>query len=255
MPDNVRRRSYFLRKSVLTSIAILFAAPVFAAVNVQTTYDISALSTSAKTIYKNAPTEMDSRFDDQLWEIFQSRLKTLPNVIGVQTGEMKTLKVTTDNTVGYNLIKKNFVAFVQLSLPKPVTMLMKIEATRRICKDPSELKSDTAPDCSLNSTVEIKGPMSVYGTFETESNLNLSDLLRDKQTLLVKAYRSDDKADLELDSVLFVDSMMFEKSLLQFFDIFNVSGISKKTEDLTRQSIFLGVARVMRQSNERMLDL
>lgn len=260
MTGTVCRGIYSLRRILITA-ALFGGVPAFAGADVKTTYDISAYAAHARTEYKKAPMDLDARFTEKLWETFATKLKTLANVNDIQIGEVTTTKTDLGNYVDYVDVKRSFPAFVQLSLPKPVTLLMTVDETHRECKNPKVVQSSYdeygsgSSGCVLSSTLEIKGPISVYGTFETESNLNLSDMMRDKQRITVNVSRSYDKADLTIDSALIVDSILFEKNLLRFFDVYNVAGISKKAEDLTRQGIFLGAARVIRQTNERMLDL
>jgi hypothetical protein len=205
---------------------------------------------------KGAPLTLDAKFKDKLWEQFASKLKQMPLVGDVQTSDMTEKKTDPGTWADYLTLTRNFSAFVQINLQKPVTMLFSVEQVQQVCKNPGQNKDAVIASCeNLNTTLAVKGPIAVYGTFETESNLDVSGLLRDKQRLNISVSRSYDKTTLIIDSTLNVDSILFEKSLLKFFDVFNVNGISKKAEDLTRQNIFLGVARVMRQSNERMLEL
>ena len=181
----------------------------------------------------------------------------MPLVGDVQTSDVVEKKTDPGTWADYTTVTKNFSAFVQINLQKPVTMLFEVEQSHQVCKNPGQTSKDTiTSSCGdMNTTLQVKGPIAVYGTFETESNLDVTSLMQDKQRLSLTVSRSYDKENLIVDSTLYVDSMQFEKSLLKFFGVFNVKGINKKSEDLTRQSIFLGVARVMRQSNERMLEL
>jgi hypothetical protein len=234
-----------------------FTAPVFAGgVEAKTTYNINTSSTEAKTELKNAPLSLDEKFKEKLWDKFAEKLKDMPLVGDVQTSDVVEKVTDPGEWADYKQVSKNFSAFVQINLDKPMTLLFSVEQMNQICKPAGQSTNTYTSSCAdLNTTLSIKGPIAVYGTFETESNLDVSGLLRDKQRLNITVSRSYDKLSLVLDSTMNVDSMLFEKSLLKFFDVYNVSGISKKSEDLTRQNIFLGVARVMRQSNERMLEL
>jgi len=249
-------RSQWLRYAFICA-TVGFALPASAGIEAKTTYNINASNTEAKTEYKQAPLDLDAKFKDKLWDQFAAKLKDLPLVGDVQTSEVVEKENDPGDWSDYKTVTKNFSAFVQINLQKPVTMLFSVEQTHQVCKNPSQAPKDSvyATCGDLNTTLSVKGPIAVYGTFETESNLDVSGLLRDKQRLNISVSRSYDKHDLVVDSTLYVDSILFEKSLLKFFDVYNVTGISKKAEDLTRQSIFLGVARVMRQSNERMLEL
>jgi hypothetical protein len=242
---------------VLISASFGFALPAFAGIEAKTTYNLNNALTEAKTEYKKAPLDLDVKFKDKLWEQFAAKLKSMPLVGDIQTSDVEEKKTDPGTWADYMTVTRNFSAFVQINLQKPVTMLFAVEQSHQVCKNPSQSSKDTiTSSCGdLNTTLQVKGPIAVYGTFETESNLDVTSLLQDKQRLSVVASRSYDKANLIVDSTLYIDSMQFEKSLLKFFDVFNVNGINKKKEDLTRQSIFLGVARVMRQSNERMLEL
>jgi hypothetical protein len=246
----------------LISASFGFAASAFAAgINAKTTYSISNGSADARTEYKQAPADLDAKFKDKLWEQFAKKLKDMPLVGDVQAGDVEEKKTDPGTWSDYMTISRNFSAFVQINLQKPVTMLFSVEQRHTICKTPEQLLAQgqtpsTSSTCdNLNTTLAVKGPIAVYGTFETESNLDVTGMLRDKQRLQINVSRSYDKTSLNIDSSLYVDSLLFEKSLFKFFDVFNVGGISKKSEDLTRQNIFLGVARIMRQSNERMLEL
>ena len=247
-------RGYWLRRA-LVSTAVGFALPAFAGVEAKTTYNINTSNTEAKTEYTKAPQDLDNKFKEKLWEQFAAKLKEMPLVGDIQTSEVVEKKEDPGTWADYQRITKTFSAFVQINLDKPVTMLFSVEQAHQVCKASQSKDTITSSCGDLNTTLSIKGPMAVYGTFETESNLDVSGLLRDKQRLQIAVSRSYDKANLIVDSTLYVDSLLFEKSLLKFFDVFNVKGISKKSEDVTRQAIFLGVARVMRQSNERMLGL
>lgn len=250
------RRSRWLRYAFVCA-TVGFALPALAGIEAKTTYNISASNTEARTEYKQAPLDLDAKFKEKLWEQFATKLRDMPLVGDIQTSDPVEKQNDPGDWSDYKTVTKNFSAFVQINLQKPVTMLFSVEQTHQVCKNPSQApKETTYATCNdLNTTLSVKGPIAVYGTFETESNLDVSALLRDKQRLNVTVSRSYDKHDLIVDSTLSVDSILFEKSLLKFFDVYNVTGVSKKAEDLTRQSIFLGVARVMRQSNERMLEL
>jgi hypothetical protein len=249
-------RSQWLRYFLISS-AVGFAAPSFAGgVEAKTTYSINTSNTEAKTELKNAPPNLDEKFKEKLWDKFAEKLKDMPLVGDVQISDVVEKKTDPGTWADYMQVSKNFSAFVQLNLDKPITLLFSVEQMNQVCKPAGQSSGTITSSCAdLNTTLAIKGPIAVYGTFETESNMDVDGMLRDKQRLNIQVSRSYDKTTLVLDSTMYVESMLFEKSLLKFFDIYHVNGISKKNEDLTRQSIFLGVARVMRQSNERMLEL
>lgn len=244
--NTLRRCSY--------ALALAFAGSAMAGqIDVKTTYDISGGYTKAKTEYKKAPPDLNEKFKDRLWDTFASKLRTMPFVNDLQIGTAKETKEDMGIYFGYVTVKKSFPAFVQLNLPKPVTFLLNVESAYRECKNPKDVFGGVITDCKLNSTLDIKGPISVYGAYDTTTKLE--DLLRDKQHINVTVSRSFDDADVIIDSTLFVDSMSFESSVIKFITEFDVSTVSRAAEDLTRQALFLGAARVIRQSNERMLEL
>lgn len=255
----------------------LFAAgPTFAA-NVKTTYNINNSSVTTKTIFQNAPMDMDKDLRN-MWDRFSKDLKESSFVSGIQTGDQTESKedYSWDD---YITVKKSFPAFVELKLPESVTLLVKITESQRVCKNPADVKkttsshysdyssSSSSDDCSqLNSSLKIEGPISIYGTFN--QNIDLARMMKNKQSIKLTAMRLDSGKSLKIESEFDVSSVLFEQGLTKFFQVFKVAGVNLSgtgqergllsggtaSSVVTRQSIFLGIARIMRQSNERMLN-
>lgn len=273
MRGTVSRGAVFLRHSVL-AFAALSMWQASAKEDVKTVYDINPGYVRVKTEYKKAPLDKDKKIRESLFDVFAEKLKGSPYVTGVTRGESKDLPIEDSSYLSYKTIKKEFSAFIQMSLPNTVTLLVKVQESYRQCKNPAKVVSYSDPyegssssqssDCELNAEVEITGPVAIYGTYENLRSLNIGgssspgsvkDMMKDKQKIKITASRSSNKEDLTIDTYAYLESMLFEKALFGFLDRYNVKVVSRAAENLTRHNILLGVARTIRQQNERILEL
>lgn len=250
----------------------------------KTTYSISSNTATTTTLVKKASEEKEKLLRGYLFETIATKLKSLPMVSGVEFDDEVEGQISGSTYSDYWELKRSYPAMIQLALPSSVTLMVRVEETYRKCKSPAEkaallttpasggyaahheddFTGDTL-DCKLASSVKIKGPYAVYGNFA--SSLNVERLMKEKQTISFELARdTSDKTSLKLDSRFVIDSEQFERSLFKFLEAFNlkipkvegdvfaVSGSSTNGSVYTRSNILLGIARIMRVNNERIVE-
>lgn len=236
--------------------------------NLKTEYNISGdYVTTTTTVEKT--NAFDRMLGNPLFETFQKTLKNMAFVSSVvQTPSVKTTE--TNKWWDYEQVKAKSNAFVVLSLSSPVTLLFQIEETYRKCvvgkniPSSSEDGGSNTSACKGETSLNIKGPIAVYGNYATA--VNVDALMRDKAEIDMTLAKSWSGTDTTLTTRFSIKSVNFDSALARFFRILNVpvftngqdvslgnGALSKATPLTSRQSLMLGIARIARQSHERML--
>jgi len=220
---------------------------------VKTTYALYGGSTDVSTVITG-----DKKGDDKLLKQFLfDRVKASLEQSAFVTKVSQTKGVETKETITWsNAVKhmRKSSAFVTVNASTPITLLLNLE------EEYSECPPDAGTYCQGSSAV-IKGPYAVYGNFASSKNVDA--LMREKQELKFSVSTSGD--ELKLTTGFEIKSHHFDESLAQLFKIFNlptfIGGASigpagesfEVTPLTTRQRMLLGVSRMIRQVNERIL--
>ncbi len=260
--------------------SLMVSGSVFAE-EIKTSYSISSGQAVVSTVIKKASAQREDMMRSYLFPMLAQNLRTLPMVTGVNFNSQVALETTTTSTYqDYYEVKRKYPVMVTLSLPASVTMMFKVEESYRKCKSPAEKPkpsssrdsygrndSPSTPvgiDCALGAQVYVRGPYAVYGNFA--SAINVDDLLREKQYLRYDISReSGDKTSMRIEGRFVVESEMFEKSLFRFMDAFNVRLAAPPQVDAlaggqsqavySRSNILVGIARVLRVNNEKVVGI
>lgn len=246
----------------------------------KTTYSIDASQTAVTTVAVDAAAKYDTLLDGYMFSSLKSALQGMAYVSSVMQTK-GTESVENFSWADYELQKKRSHAFLKLSLPTPVTLLFEIEESYRKCRPSSTTTASTSSSrgytpaeavrpssntgCSRQAEVTVKGPISVYGNYATSINVN--SLMRNKQELFIAASQDYTGKNLEIVNRFSVNSINFDDSLAKFFKIFNIpvfldhggdvgheAGLMGKVSPLTsRQRLMLGISRIARTTNERIL--
>lgn len=238
---------------------------------IKTTYSISGSSAAAITVVKKASAEKEKLMRGYLFEKLAENLKQFPLVTSVEFDKESKGSVTTETYLDYWELKRSYPAMIHLSLPTSVTLMVRVEESYRKCKSPAEKAAgssaikidysdsdfgsitDTTVDCNLSSSVRIKGPYSVYGNFA--SSVNVDRLLKEKQTISYEVARDwSDKTTMKIDGRFSIESELFDSSLLKFLDTFNLKVAEDDSKSITRNNILVGIARMLRINNERVVE-
>ncbi len=235
----------------------------------KTTYSISGSNATVTTVVKKASAETEQQMlRSFLFERLAAKLKQFPIVTGVEFNNETKAEVKSSEWSDYWEHKRGYPVMVHLSLPTAVTMMFKVEETFRKCKSPAEKAAkaaqpihddyggggltDPAVDCSLGSQVKITGPFTVYGNFA--SSMDMERLLREKQTISYEVSRDwSDKTNLKLEGRFSIESELFDQSLMKFLGGLNAKPAGTEAV-LTRNNLLLGIARILRVQNERMVE-
>ncbi len=233
--------------------------------NVKSQYSISSDATTVTTTAAGS-TVLDKEIEGFMFPTLRRALEGsafIGSIVQTKGAEVKE----TNKWWDYELFKRKTNAFVTFTLQSPITLLFEIEESFRRCIPGKEVASDESgysSSCSKQAVVTIKGPISIYGNYATA--INADALLRNKQELELTFSRSYDKKDAVVATRFNVKSVSFDESLSRFFSVFNIpiftsqndvsvgNGLLDKISPLTsRQKLMLGIARIARQANERML--
>jgi hypothetical protein len=243
---------------------------VTANAQLKTTYSIYNDYTTVTTVAAKA-NKWDRQTEEFLFPMFRGSLQKMAFVTSV-TQTQGEQSQESNQWWDYDLKKKKSHVFVNLSLQSPITLLFEVEESYRKCKPPKtaavvdESGYGSSGTCTRQSTLTVKGPAAVYGNFA--NSINVDALLRNKQEIEITLGKSFDNADTSLSTKFAVKSVSFDDGLSRFFKVFNIpvfmghgtdvgygSGILDKVSPLTsRQKLMLGISRIARQSNERMLN-
>lgn len=235
--------------------------------NVKSQYSISSDSTTVTTTAA-ASSALDKEIENYMFPTVRKALEGtayIGSIVQTKGEESKEANKWWD----YELFKRKTNAFVTFTLQSPITLLFEVEENYRRCIPGKEVASDesgySSSSCSKQAVVSIKGPIAVYGNFATA--INPDALLRNKQDLEITFSRSYDKKDSVVATRFNIKSVSFDESLSRFFSIFSIpiftsqndvsigNGLLDKVSPLTsRQKLMLGVSRIARQANERMLN-
>lgn len=267
-----------LRHSCIFSL-LLFVSTITAAQaeETKTTYSINGSSAQVVTVVKKASAEKEQLMRSYLFEHLAKKLKAFPMVTGVEFNKDVKGEVSGSSWSDYWELKRKYPAMIHLSLPASVTMMVKVEESYRKCKSPAEKAAGlTTPlggfeswgdegfggggaganvtvDCTLGSSVKITGPYAVYGNFA--SSLNVEKLLKEKQNISYEVGRDwSDKTSLKIDARFNIDSDLFDVNLFKFLQAFNLKPTDTASQVYTRNNILLGISRVLRVNNERVVE-
>jgi len=249
--------------------ASLLQAPIAQGEVLKTTYNITGSNATVTTVVKKASAEKEKLMHSYLFEKIAQKLKSFPMVTGIEFNSEVKGEATTSSYSDYWEMKRSYPAMIHLSLPTSVTMMVKVEESFRKCKSPAEKAAgnttpvrgdddwggttDVAVDCTLGSTVKIRGPFAVYGNFA--SAVNVEKLLREKQTIQYDISRDwGDKTSLKIEGRFSIESELFDRNLFKFLDAFNLKAGASDSKVYTRNNILLGIARVLRVNNERIVE-
>lgn len=235
----------------------------------KTTYSIYSDYTTVTTVAAKT-NQWDNQTTNFLFSMLRGSLQKSAFVTSVtQTTGLESQE--SNQWWDYELRKRRSHVFVTLSLQAPITLLFELDENYRKCKPPATTpvvldESGYASACSRQSVLTVKGPIAVYGNFA--SSINVDALLRNKQEIEITLSKSYNKEDTHLATRFTVKTVSFDDGLSRFFRIFNIpvflnhdndvgygSGALDKVSPLTsRQKLMLGVSRIARQMNERMLN-
>lgn len=255
-----------MRQFRLVALTAFVPGVVLAASKLETTYTISSSSAESKTTITNASTEIEKRSKGYLFKTIRKALENTAYIQSIEETEGKTDKEESQFSNTINNKKTNHV-FVTLALPAKVSLMFKVEQSYRECKPGTSSSSSPSygfedyggsgsragSDCfASGSSVSVKGPVAVYGNYA--SNVQIEELMRDKQELNFELRQSYDKTKYELSSRFSINSIFFEENLYKFMEFFGVAPQDKSPLALTRQRLLLSVSRYLRQVNERTLQ-
>lgn len=254
----------FLRQLIVVSIFTLGVNAM--ADDIKTTYSISGSSATVTTVIKKASSEQEQLMRTYLFDALAKKLKQFPNVTAIEyTKNAQEEKSTSSYSDTWTHTRK-FPVMIHLALPTPVTLMMKVEESYHTCKSPAEkpkaysggddysYSDSSSVDCSLDATVKVTGPFAVYGNFA--SSLNVEKLLKDRQDLSFEVSRDySDKTSVKIVSRFNINSELFDRGLIKFLEAFNVKLEDGSGDSITRNYILVGIARVLRVNNERLVEL
>ncbi|MGE0761781.1 MAG: hypothetical protein AB7N80_00745 [Bdellovibrionales bacterium] len=240
--------------------------------NLKTSYSISNDQTSVTTTAADVGNKYESKMDSYLFPSLKAAVQGMAFVSSVmQTKGSES--VETSSWADYDTKKRKSHAFVKLALQSPLTLLFEIEESYRACKaesvktsTDSESGTTTTTSCSKQSELTIRGPVAVYGNYA--NSINVDALLRNKQEINLNLSKDYSGKDTNMVSRFMVKSISFDESLARFFRVFNIpvfvghggdlgygNGLLDKVSPLTsRQRLMLGISRVVRSANERIMN-
>jgi len=241
----------------------------------KTTYAISGSNATVTTVVKKASTEKEKLMRGYLFEKIAEKIKAFPMVTGVEFNKETKGEITSNSYSDYWELKRSYPAMIHLNLPTSVTMMVKVEESYRKCKSPAEKAAslsspmggrdfdenhgyggfggDQTVDCTLQSSVKIKGPFAVYGNFA--SSVNIDRLLKEKQSISYDVSRDWlDKTSMKVEGKFSIESELFDRNLFKFLDAFNLKVSDSDSKVMTRNNLLLGIARVLRVNNERVVE-
>lgn len=242
----------------------------------ETTYNMQGSSVEVVTTAKRT-NQFDEKMTNYLLPMVREALRGTQFVTDIQAveGSEQREEIQWADYITHKRVSK---IFVNMQLPARVSMLFNIEEDYRRCRVPQQLPGGVGSrqmedgldqgggaiqqGCQLQSSFKLTGPLAIYGTYT--SAINVDRLLEGKQDLQVTLTKSWDKMDTVFTTRLNVHTMQWEDNLQSFMKAFNIrphtdqadvttSGSSLNVL-LSRQTIFLGVARFARQINERILQ-
>ncbi|MGE4130606.1 MAG: hypothetical protein AB7F86_03165 [Bdellovibrionales bacterium] len=236
---------------------------------IKTSYAISGSRAAVTTSIVKATAEQEKLMRGFLFKTVADKLRTLPMVSGIEFNDSQKGEKTTSSYMDYWEHKRSFPVIVHLALPSAVSLMMRVEEVYRSCKSPGEKNkpqasaadfddwgggggSDVTVDCTLQATAKITGPFAVYGNFA--SSVDVQKLLREKQYINYEVSRDwSDKTTMKIEGSFYIESELFDANLLKFMKAFNLAPANSEGI-LTRNNLLLGIARILRVQNERMVE-
>jgi len=232
----------------------------------ETSYEINAFEGTTKTIIRD-DTSKQSLIESYLFtKVAKALEKTsqVKSVVFVPGAE----KSEDYSWASYTSKVRESYAYVNIDLNTQVSLLFKVKEELRKCK--TEVKSETTTSSevadddfedwgtdssacdihSLKSEVVVEGPIAVYGTFA--SSVDVNNLLKDRQKLKISIETNFSK-ELQMQSTFEILSSSFEENLLKMFEAFQFKPMIG--DNFTRRKLLVGIARAMRNINERVLEL
>lgn len=250
-------------------VAVTVWGSATAHAQLKTTYSIYNDYTTVTTVAAKS-NKWDRQTEEFLFPLFRGSLQKMAFVTSV-TQTQGEQSQESNQWWDYDLKKRKSHVFVNLSLQSPITLLFEIEENYRKCKPPKtpvvvDESGSGGGTCTRQTALTIKGPVAVYGNFA--NSINVDALLRNKQEVEITLGKSYDNADTNLSTKFAIKSVSFDDGLSRFFKVFNIpvfmghdadvgygGGVLDKVSPLTsRQKLMLGISRIARQSNERMLN-
>jgi hypothetical protein len=256
-------------------LATLVAGTHAFAQETKTTYSISGSNATVTTVVKKASADKEKLMRSYLFEKIAEKLKAFPMVTGVEFNKETKGEISSSSYSDYWELKRSYPAMIHLSLPTSVTMMVRVEESYRKCKSPAEkaasistpmggrdyddysgyggFASEQTVDCTLQSSVKIRGPVAVYGNFA--SSMNVERLLKEKQSISYEVSRDWlDKTSMKIEGRFSIESELFDRNLFKFLDAFNLKVSDSESKVMTRNNLLLGIARVLRVNNERVVE-
>ncbi len=261
-----RMRSLYRVATLSSLIIILPVLNVWAEavkLPIQTTYSIDSSSSEVETILRKDKSK-NPLIEKYLFSTVAKALEKVPsisNVVFVPGDETET----ENNWSSYIRKKRESFAYVNLNMNTQVSMLFKISEERRVCKtvvkeeveenddDIDRFYSGGSSGCNINSLkseVTISGPISIYGTYA--SNINVDTILKDRQKIKISV-ESNYSKEFVMNTEFSILSSSFEEKLMTFFKVFQYKPMIGST--FTRRQLLVGVARALRTINEGVLEL
>jgi hypothetical protein len=226
----------------------------------QTTYAVTDQGTTVTTLLTEDKSK-SKMINSYLFPVIEKTLKKNPivsNVVFVPGVESKTDNSWSD----YITKKRESYAYVNINMNSQISLMFKVVEELRVCKankkskstDQSSFDEWASPSgCGLSvlkSSVEIKGPVAVYGTYV--SNINVDSLLNEKQELSFSVSTNFNE-QFQIESSFKILSSSFEEGLVKFLEVFNFkTGIA---QHFSRRQLLVGVSRSLRTINEGVLGL
>lgn len=252
-----------VKNLILYSVTLMMPCLASAAGST-TVYDITGRGTTVTTEVKGIGSTYDRIMSTYLSDRLVQSLKEMPGVSSVQlTKGEETTKEYSYYT--YKTKTRKGSLFLTMSMPSKVSFLLGIEESYNECgKDKPGLDAIgggedggyvSTSSCTLNSTIKITGPLSVYGSFASNSLVGFNEEdLKDLQDIKIDLGKSYDSKDLKLRSEFNVNSMLFERAVSRFLKAFNVQGVDMTVVGMSRQNILLGSSRMLRTVNEKLIE-
>ncbi len=262
----------YARQASGASAASSASTPKVEGSNIKVEYGISGTGTTVTTTYKKAPTEVVQMTSEWLLPRVSKALSQWPQVTAI-SHVADTITPTEERSQWSDAVTftRKYGLFVNLSLPAQVSLLFEVEENHQKCEPrtapAATVVSDGGPgddvvstatttSCSLSAMLKISGPVAIYGSIVDRV---FSDaILRDNQDLQFRVSTSwAAKDDIMLTSQFNIKRPSFERGLSLFFDSFGV-WLPKDTQSQrnlwNRNRLLLGVSRIMRQTNENVLQ-
>ncbi len=251
-----------MRKAIYALIGVISSASIYAnaATDLKTTYSINQSTAESKSVLKGDSSK-DALMKGYLMDSLKKAFLNSAYITGIQ--ETKGVETKEEYSgLGFNTMTKKSHVFVNVSLPEKISLMFAVEQKYQACKAQASTNPDSITSCYLSSSVKLTGPLNVYGDYA--SPIDVSNLMKNKQEISFEMSRSYDGSEVTLTSRFMINSNNFEERLMKFMEVFHVpvpvageigaGGTKMAASLMTRQRMLVGVARYLRQGNERVLQ-